>query len=712
VQAGKGIVVNRNISPIKFVLALLVVILVIPISCYAVEPYNNYSYTYNKDLGIDSYPYLEPQAYKPAKILNGELFPGGSLKNPSDIFISQSGDIYLADTGNNRILVLNDQFEFKSEISSYEIDGVTETLSEPKGIFVNSDGTLYIADTGNKRIVELNFEGVCQRIIGPPKHKLIAENYEYKPTKVVLDHSGRLYVVSEGENQGILEFDRLGNFNNFYGAIVVNNPNIASMFWKLIFTQDQIIRTQKTIPTEYSSIDIDSSGFIYGTVSATANMTNYVRKLNPIGNNILLFDTKRPPAGDLYYEYDERIPLTSKLVDVAIGKYDIYSLLDQQKGRIFTYDWSGNLLFVFGAYGEQYGTFGQPVAIDVNSRGDILVVDSKYNQVVVFSPTAYAKLIYGAVEAQYNRDYENSAAAWSRVMQYSIKSEMPYMGMGKVLMRQKRYEEAMRYFKLAQNPDYYSEAYKLFRQQKMFDQFPYIAGTAVLLCIAIIIYLSVKKKGIAVSVKSNKYSLLWSRLKFSIKVIFHPFNGFWDLKREKIGTIQSATILLLALIGTNIIKNKYTGFIINPSSSDIPIYKEILMIIFPVLLWCLANWCITTLVDGEGSFTDIYITTSYALTPLLIMNVPLVLLSNILTKQEAQVYNLITSITIVWVAFLIFIGIMTVHQFSLKKTVFTIVAAIIGMAIITFLAMLFFSLLKQLLQFFYLVYNEISLRFS
>ncbi len=205
---------------------------------------------------------------------------------------------------------------------------------------------------------------------------------------------------------------------------------------------------------------------------------------------------------------------------------------------------------------------------------------------------------------------------------------------------------------------------------------------------------------------------MWKRLRFAGWVIFHPFDGFWDLKREHIGTVRSATLLVAALIVTNIFKSQFVGFVIEPDAGPVRVFSEVLMVFFPLLLWCTANWCITTLVEGEGSFTDIYITTAYALTPMLLANLPLLLLGNVIVKHELQVYNLLEGIVLLWVVFLLFTGIMTVHQFSVGKTLFTVIVALLGMAIILFLLLLFYSLVQQMFRFFYLAFNEASLRFS
>ena len=49
------------------------------------------------------------------------------LAAPSDVVTDGAGTIYIADTGNNRIVVLNKDFQFERELTGFTADGVEET---------------------------------------------------------------------------------------------------------------------------------------------------------------------------------------------------------------------------------------------------------------------------------------------------------------------------------------------------------------------------------------------------------------------------------------------------------------------------------------------------------------------------------------------------------------------------------------------------------
>lgn len=171
-------------------------------------------------------------------------------------------------------------------------------------------------------------------------------------------------------------------------------------------------------------------------------------------------------------------------------------------------------------------------------------------------------------------------------------------------------------------------------------------------------------------------------------------------------------IIIAALIVTNILAAQYSGFVVNIyNPQDMNSVMEIIYVIVPLLFWCVANWSLTTLMDGEGKFVEIFVATSYALVPLVVINFPWIWISNVLSHQEAMFYYLSQSLAILWFLFLIYIGNMTVHQYTPSKTVVTIFLTVIAMAFLAFLNLLFFSLIQQIISFFSVIYQEIVFRY-
>jgi hypothetical protein len=200
-------------------------------------------------------------------------------------------------------------------------------------------------------------------------------------------------------------------------------------------------------------------------------------------------------------------------------------------------------------------------------------------------------------------------------------------------------------------------------------------------------------------------------IKYSLHVAFHPFDGFWDLKYESKGKLRVALAILLGVTVMMILKRQYSGYVVNFNYPlDLNSINELKYIVFPFLLWCIANWSLTTLMDGEGKFKEIVIATGYAMLPLILLYLPNLLLSNVITLREASFYYLLESVATLWFVWLMFIGTMTVHQYTVMKTIMTMLLTIVVMGVIIFLGLLFFSLIQQIVGFVYTIYQELSLR--
>ncbi|MGO4369569.1 YIP1 family protein [Paenibacillus sp. 2TAB19] len=200
-------------------------------------------------------------------------------------------------------------------------------------------------------------------------------------------------------------------------------------------------------------------------------------------------------------------------------------------------------------------------------------------------------------------------------------------------------------------------------------------------------------------------------IKYSLHVAFHPFDGFWDLKYENRGKLRVALAILLGVTVMMILKRQYSGYVVNFNYPlDLNSINELKYIVFPFLLWCIANWSLTTLMDGEGKFKEIVIATGYAMLPLILLYLPNLLLSNVITLREASFYYLLESVATIWFVWLMFIGTMTVHQYTVMKTITTMLLTIVVMGVIIFLGLLFFSLIQQIVGFVYTIYQELSLR--
>ena len=102
----------------------------------AVAPYDTYTYSYSGNVQIS------PAAYEPVErtIDFGEI---GILKSPNDIFYDSGSDrLFIADTGNDRIVVTDRNLKVLKTITGFSFNGKQDSFCEPHGVFVNGKGNL------------------------------------------------------------------------------------------------------------------------------------------------------------------------------------------------------------------------------------------------------------------------------------------------------------------------------------------------------------------------------------------------------------------------------------------------------------------------------------------------------------------------------------------------------------------------------------------
>lgn len=209
----------------------------------------------------------------------------------------------------------------------------------------------------------------------------------------------------------------------------------------------------------------------------------------------------------------------------------------------------------------------------------------------------------------------------------------------------------------------------------------------------------------------EKYSHYIDTLKFALYCISHPLDGFWDLTHEKRGSIAAANTILILTLLARIFKLQFTSFIFNKVYwPEVNIFLYIASIVFPLALWCVGNWGLTTLFDGKAKLSQIYMATCYAMTPYPLIQFPLIIFSNVVTVDEAAFYSVLSVLSLVWAAFLVIAAMMEIHEYKLSKTIFFTIASIFAMLVIVFILLLFFSMISQGIAYFISIGRELLFR--
>ena len=448
-------------------------------------PYDCYNYDYWNNILYTPAPYVPNGNISGVSLIwQGESL--GAFRSPQDLCVSPDGKLYIADTGNNRIVVLSEDMKTVLQvIDGFEAEGKHETFNAPYGVAVSENQQLYIADSQNRRIVVLELDGTFVKYVQNPQSEVLDEKFVFTPLKVSVDYADRVYCVAQNMFQGIMVFSSEGDFTGFFGTISVK-ISLWERFWRKVSTKEERSKQQLFIPTEFTGIDVDEEGFVYASNKDTDGI-QAVRRLNPRGEDVIRKGPKENVGGDLVFNSIGIYSGPSQIVDVVYRDHGIYSLLDAKRGRIFTYDHEGNLLYIFGGIGTQEGTFRMPAAIEQLDR-NLLVLDSLQATVNIFSVTEYGALINEAVGLRFNGDESLAIPLWQEVLKLDENNELANSGIGKAYLSAGDNENALLYLRRGMNRAYYSVAFKRWRNEALRDNISWFLTGVVVLVILLVVW--------------------------------------------------------------------------------------------------------------------------------------------------------------------------------------------------------------------------------
>ena len=699
----------------------------------ALVPYTTYTYD------IDGKYVESPHAYVPDRTLNSvDLGLEKELNAPTDILSDEHENLYIADPTNQRIVILNPDYKVNQILTNFINDqGVPDNFNAPRGLFVNED-ELFVCDTENNRIVVfdklLNEDGTVKefkfdRIVVKPESTAFTEGSTYKPIACAVDTAGRIYVVSSTTNQGIISMNADGGFLGFLGA-QKTAPSAWQIFWRMFQSREQREAMSALVPTEYNNIAIDDSGFIYATISSldqgkaaeaiknkdTSASFAPVKKLNAEGNDVMLRTGFWPPSGEVTVVDYQSVGAGAKtgvstIIDVALGEYGMWTIVDASRQRLYTYDAKGNLLFVFGDTSDQLGN-NQNITSICYQGANLIVMDktAARNSFTVYKRTAYGEALTDAIRNVEERNYDQSEKYWNEVLEKNSNFDEAYVGIADAQYRNGEYELAQSNYAAAYDAEGYSKCYAKMRKAWIEDYIiliPIVIVAFCLLCSKFFAYAN--KVNVAGQVMKEKRSFKEATL-YGFHIIFHPFDGFWDLKHEKRGNFKAGGFFVILTIVAFIYNGIGKSFWYDPYNEGIDMIGQFTGVLLPIVLWVVSNWCLTTLMEGEGSFKDILLATCYSILPLPMMMIPATILTHIFTLDESAIVSLLISIGYIWAGFLLFFGVMVTHDYTFGKNIITVLATLVGMIIIMFIALLFSGLFTKIISFVVNIYTELSLR--
>jgi len=666
-----------------------------------VAPYEGYYY--------DSWGEIAecPNIYVP----DAEYFPVDmglktALSNPSDLYIDEAnGLVYIADTGNSRIVVLDAKLQFQREITGYTENGESKPFRNPEGLTLDTRGNLVVADTANAQVVRITPEGELLNRYTQPESALYPQDILFQPEKVACDLEDNIYALVPSVYQGVVLFDRAGEFLNFYGGNKVNiTPALLfDYYWKKLLSQEQAEKMARYVPINYLSMDMSEDGYMYVTLFSDTSKKQ-IRKLNPLGNDILRVEVeKKAEYGDLDILYHNGTRTDTQLADIAVSTDDFIYALDSNRGRVFVYSQGSDSLGVFGGSGRQTGLFSSACAID--TIGDsVYVLDGVRGSVTTFKPTTYGASVLEAMTLYQTGEYAASESIWRELLERNYHLELAYDGIGKAMLARNEYKDSLEYFERANDVYWYSKAFQEYRVEAVRGVIgPVLVGAAVLVILWMVWTKMTRKR-------FPKREKPQTAVRMAFDTILHPIAGFEEIRYRKKYSPLLAIGILAAWFFLEIIDHQYTAFIFNghkPDSINILLILASTVVLFFVLIF--VNNALATFMDGESTLKQLWISCAYALMPMILLRLLSIGLSHGLASEEGVFLAVINACAWGWALWNLICALQTMQQYNFPKTIVSLLLTVVGLVIVLFIGFLFFSLIQQVWSFIRTVFDELML---
>lgn len=698
---------NKKIR--KSIAILLVIFLLCTILSTAVSalgsqsaPYNTYEYNYAEESVSAPVGYTVDTVFYPKDL---GITTESKLQ---DIYCLDDGRVFLLDSGSGAVYIYNKDIALTGKIENFvSNDGTVFDTVGAQGITVYNN-KIYVADTENQRVLRAGMDGVVDLVIGKPDTPVLSSETSCNFVKVVVDIQERIYAIANDVNVGALVFDAEGKFLTFFGS--TNVKTTAEVIMKYIrrkfMSEEQRKNDYSYTPITLTSFDIDKDGFIYTVAKSSeySDLEGKVRSLNALGSDI--YDSAL--FGDIEWDRLARNSGT-QFIDVDVANDGSLVLLDSTRKRVFVYSKDNDFIAVFGGYGEQKGCFLQPVAVETAGE-KIYVIDVATNTLQVFKSNDYIKAIKSANSYMENGDYNSAIDSWKKVISYNTNSTQAYIGIGNCYDYLGEYKLAMESFKKGYANIEYSISYEEYRNQYLKEHFALVLLiTLVLLTIIIVLFLKVGKN--LKPIEGSAFCPLETKNYLPVYMLFHPSSAAEQIRPRSFASPLRACIIVLAWFIAVTFKYFFTGFAFNENRAvDFNVFYTLLQTVGIFLMFSISNYALASFLTGKGKLKEIVTATAYSLIPYITSILINTVLSNILTQNESMFMSIITIVGVLWSAFLLFASLMTIHQYSVGKTVFSFFVTIFGMLVIVFLCVLFVTLYAQVLSFVDSVVREVSIR--
>ncbi|MDR0949530.1 MAG: hypothetical protein LBM69_08470 [Lachnospiraceae bacterium] len=616
-----------------------------------------------------------------------------AFNGPSDMFVTDDGEIYIADTGNARIIVGD------VDGNLIKIIGVG-TLVTPKGVFVTKNKHIYVADRDAKAVFEFDEQGNLLNTYNKPTNPLYGESLDFLPIKIVVNDAGILFVVCESNTNGIVEISPSegGVFLGYFGTNYAK-ASLQTIIYRAILTDEQRAKMVSNIPSTPDNLCLDDQGLIY-TVTR-GEQVETLKRLSIAGKNVIEPDT-----------YDA-IP-----VAVAAGNHENV-FMASQKGFVYEFNSEGELLFIFGAADDGTQRVGLSTvvsAISVDSFDRIYLLDSDKAQIQTFRPTEFTNLLHEALNLYANGRYSESKEPLSQVLEINSMFDYANKAMGRAYYQEENYEMARHYAKLAKDYEGYSDATWEIRNLALKKYLvPVIWVLLAFFVLSKVIKILDQKKQLLAPLRNTQQELsknkYWNQLRFPWHFMRHPIDGSYGIAREGRASLAIANLLIVVFAVEFILSKYLSGFLQKTvMEGRYEIFNDVLMIAVVVIALTTCHYLVCAINDGEGTMKKIYCSFAYCLTPYITIIPAIFVLSHVLTLNEQFLFSVGYFAIYAWTAAIFVLAVKEVNNYTVKETIKVLCLTVFTILIMALLIFIIYVLWAQVFEFISAIIGEVVYR--
>lgn len=600
--------------------------------------------------------------------------PGFS--SPEDlIYDSYSGNFLVADTGNKRVCIV--------DASGNLVSSFSDGLNSPYGVSADKN-TYYVADRTNASIELFDRTSLAHiSTYSKPKNALFGSTSPFVPVKLNVNSKG-IFVVSEGATKGVIQLDLNGDFVGYVGANKTAK-SFTSWLQNLFYSAAQKESLLKAAPASPSNLAFSSNGLLYTVTSGDG--TSAVKKLNTLGNVVMT------PSYNL-----------AKTVSLTLDSDDNLFAVTSD-GKLVVYDGSGHLLFLFGGdstYSERVGNLKSPKAVALTPERELFALDGETGALVNYAPTDFASLVFQAITYYNNGLYVEGESLWREILSLNSSFILSYRALAASDMKKGNYAQALNEYKLAEDRSGYSSAFWEVRNIWIQANIAYVF-IAILVVVILGYALSLifqKTRYLdraALVVGRAKRSQIYGLFAFQGAFIRSPEDAVYKIKIKQGPKLWCATLLYLWYIVLRILDPLLTSYLFNGQNIyNTNLAQIVLFSTVPLFLWIIANYFVATVTDGEGRLKDLYVSTIYAMSPYLLLALPVMLISRSLTYNEQFLFTLLQIVMYGWSAILLFRNYSEMHDYSFWKTVKNLLLTLCAFAAFVLAAYVIYMMCSQL----------------